>query len=85
MLRLISYLLMAYFVYSIWRVVRALRRRTMAPPPRPNLRPGVMVQDETCHTYLPKENALREVVGGEEHFFCSKECRQKFIETKKRD
>jgi YHS domain-containing protein len=85
MFRLISYVLLAYFVYSVWRLVRILKRGPGARRPRPDPRPGVMVQDETCHLYLPKSDALREVVGGKEYFFCSKECRKAFLESRKRD
>jgi YHS domain-containing protein len=42
-----------------------------------------MVKDEVCNTYLPREDAIREVIKGEEHFFCSNDCRQKFLEAKK--
>jgi YHS domain-containing protein len=44
-----------------------------------------MVKDEVCNTYLPKEDAIRENIGGKEYFFCSKECRQKFLEQKKNE
>jgi YHS domain-containing protein len=43
-----------------------------------------MVKDEACQTYIPEENALREVIDGHEQFFCSKECRTKFLEERKR-
>jgi YHS domain-containing protein len=42
-----------------------------------------MVKDETCNTYLPKDEAIREMYQGQEFFFCSEECRQKFLQTKK--
>jgi YHS domain-containing protein len=42
-----------------------------------------MVKDEFCNTYLPKEDAIREVNKGKEYYFCSQKCRQKFLEQKK--
>jgi YHS domain-containing protein len=42
-----------------------------------------MVKDEACLTYVPKEDALREVIDGREYFFCSKECRKKFLSDRK--
>jgi YHS domain-containing protein len=42
-----------------------------------------MVRDEVCDTYLPQEDAVRANVGGVDYFFCSRECRDKFIEQKR--
>jgi len=42
-----------------------------------------MVKDEICNTYLPKEDAIKEIYQGKEYYFCSKECQQKFLESKK--
>lgn len=37
-----------------------------------------MVKDEYCDMYLPRDEAIREVRGGKEYFFCSRECRDGF-------
>ena len=37
-----------------------------------------MVQDPHCHTYVPKETALRATIDGEVYYFCSHECAQEF-------
>jgi YHS domain-containing protein len=42
---------------------------------------GTMVKDEICNMYLPREEAVLEVVDGKEHFFCSDDCRRKFLES----
>ena len=42
-----------------------------------------MVQDPSCQTYIPRREAIRKVIGGQEYFFCSKECAQEF-EAKRR-
>ncbi len=33
-----------------------------------------LVQDPHCHTYIPKETALRATIDGEVYYFCSQEC-----------
>ena len=38
-----------------------------------------MVQDPSCMTYIPKRTAYRKTVGGREHFFCSRECAERFM------
>jgi YHS domain-containing protein len=42
-----------------------------------------MVKDEVCNTYLPRDEAILEKTNGEEHYFCSQECRRKFLEQRK--
>ena len=37
-----------------------------------------MVQDPVCKTYVPRRDAQRRVLGGEEYFFCSPECAARF-------
>ncbi len=37
-----------------------------------------MVQDPACKTYIPRREAIRKVVRGQEYFFCSQECARKF-------
>ncbi|HNT00686.1 MAG TPA: YHS domain-containing protein [Candidatus Saccharicenans sp.] len=42
-----------------------------------------MVKDEICNTYIPEDEALKEVKGGHTYYFCSEACRQKFIQEEK--
>jgi YHS domain-containing protein len=83
MLRLIYYLTIAYLIYAVVRFFQNLSKRSEAPKSRPRLS-GMMVKDEACNTYVPKEEALREVIDGQEYFFCSKDCQKKFLEQRKR-
>jgi len=85
-MRLIFYAVWAYIIYSVYRFFRNVWRR-VAPPaakPEPRRVSGVMVKDEACGTYIPQDEALRETVGGKEYFFCSKECRKKFLDSSKK-
>ena len=82
MLKIVLYAFLAYIIFLVFRFFRALNKASK--PPRASKRiSGIMVKDETCNTYLPKENAIREVYKGKEYYFCSSECRQKFLEQKK--
>jgi uncharacterized protein len=84
-LRLIYFAVWAYFFFIVYRFVRNLWRKIAPPQPKtaqPRLS-GVMVKDEACLTYVAKEEALREVIDGREYFFCSKECRKKFLSDRK--
>lgn len=58
-------------------LTRARRRRA---PRRPvGTTRGVMVKDEVCGTYILREGAIAETRGGVEHYFCSEDCRRKFL------
>jgi YHS domain-containing protein len=81
-LRIVLYALLAYIIYKFIRVYQNLSKRSKTSR-QPKQISGVMVKDEVCNTYLPKEDAIREIMEGKEYFFCSKDCRQKFLEEKK--
>jgi YHS domain-containing protein len=40
-----------------------------------------MVQDKICQVYLPRNQALMLKQDGQEHFFCSVECKNKFLQN----
>lgn len=83
-IRFLYWALLAYLVYAVIRFFRSLSRAAKPKnTSRPRISTGVMVKDEECNTYLPKEHALREVREGKEYFFCSQECRKKFLERLK--
>jgi uncharacterized protein len=73
-------LFIAFVLYVIFAAVRFIQ--TIGRPPGERRRPptlgGTMVKDECCDMYLPREEAIREVRGGKEYFFCSRECRDGF-------
>lgn len=81
-LRILLYALLAYIIYKFIRLYQVLTRKNK-PSRQSKPASGVMVKDEVCNTYLPREDALKEIVEGKEYFFCSKACRQKFLESKK--
>ena len=84
--RLIFYAIVAYVIYRVFKFFENLGKSSQAPrsTSSPQLQ-GKMVKDEVCSTYLPQEEALQEIRDGKEYFFCSRECRQKFLEQKKTD
>jgi YHS domain-containing protein len=40
---------------------------------------GPMVRDRVCNTFIPKSRALTARLDSDEHYFCSEECRGKFL------
>jgi YHS domain-containing protein len=43
-----------------------------------------LVKDPVCGVYCPKREATQLYYRGRQHFFCSRECKQKFIEQQKK-
>lgn len=84
LMRIIFYVFVGYLVLQIIRFFQTVNRRVKSPPPQSTKSlSGLMVQDNVCKTYLPKDEAIRQIHEGQEYFFCSKECQRKFLETKK--
>ena len=79
-LRFVLLALVAFFAFLVLRITLGLKRLgTRARAKTPREVQGVMVKDEVCGTYVPRDEALREVRDGVEHFFCSEECRRKLV------
>ncbi|MFQ6070154.1 MAG: YHS domain-containing protein [Candidatus Aminicenantales bacterium] len=78
-IKIAFYVLIAYIVLIIYRFFKSLLR-ARNPQGTAGHDSRLMVKDEYCNTYLPREEALREVIDGKEYFFCSPECRHKFLE-----
>jgi uncharacterized protein len=38
-----------------------------------------LVRDPVCQLYLPRSEAIRRTIRGQEHFFCSPGCLDKFL------
>jgi YHS domain-containing protein len=77
MVRLLIYILLLYVIYS-------LVKRLLLSAPKDNHKKdssgmiSEMVQDPFCKTYIPRNEAYRAVLGGNEILFCSKECAEKY-------
>ena len=73
----LRFLLALLVVRLVLRAVAAvLGPRPASAPPRPA---GEMVRDRVCNTFLPRERAIRAVVGGREEHFCSAACHERAL------
>jgi len=80
--RFFLYVIVAYVIYTFLRFLLSPRRPLRQDRSRPQLS-GIMVKDEVCNTYLPRDEAILEKTDGEDHYFCSQECRRIFLEQRK--
>ncbi|MBU1163547.1 MAG: hypothetical protein KKA75_05285 [Proteobacteria bacterium] len=44
-----------------------------------------MIKDPFCETYFPKRNGVHLLVDGKDLYFCSTECRDKFIASQQKE
>jgi uncharacterized protein len=80
MRQLLFLALLVALVYLLVQLISAKRRMPRASEPRaPTDVTEEMVRDPYCHTYLPRSQAIRRKIRGQEHFFCSPGCLEKFL------
>ncbi len=77
-------------------VIRSLFTRVFSPSLKMHSRPragsdraretvtGQMIKDPQCGMYVATDLAITTRVKGETHYFCSEECRDNFINERKR-
>lgn len=81
-MRLLIYIILIFVVYQIYKAVR----RELGRPEQVNRTKddsaitAELVEDPVCHTYCPKNEALMAGMDGKSYYFCSEECKKKFIE-----
>jgi len=84
---LIRFIIFAILCYVLYRVVKSLVLPSPAKPKKPFTQSygtitDEMVMDPHCHVYIPKREAITLKKAGETLYFCSKECKKKYLEDK---
>jgi uncharacterized protein len=82
-LRIIFYALIGYFIYLLIKFFQGIQKASQRVSSS-SQKTGMMVKDSTCNTYLPEEDAIKEKYKGRIYYFCSKKCRDKFLESQKK-
>ena len=68
-----------YVLHSLIRGNPSRRGKTDGPD-----EPEELVQDPCCQTYIPKRSALKKKVAGRVHYFCNKECMERYFKARER-
>jgi len=87
MLRLLIIAALVYFLYRMF--TRWMAGHSASSGGAVNHRDAdaiddIMVKDPQCEVFFPKNEAVRARIGGRDLFFCSTECRDKFLENQSR-
>ncbi len=92
MFRTILYLLFAVVLISLVRGIIGIIMKGFAglvgSPSKPQSREGSgnevpltgeLKKDPACGTYIAAASSIKETVGGQTFYFCSKQCRDKYL------
>lgn len=82
MIKLLLLVLLGFVLYSFF--LSLTRPKANLPPKtRRNhqLNGDVMVEDPVCGTCLPQEDAIQARIKGNDYYFCSKACLERFKDS----
>jgi len=79
--RIIFYALLIYVILKLFRLFQKPASSNRNRVENKIKTQGVMVKDEVCNVYLPKDEAIKTIFQGKEYYFCSEKCKQKFLES----
>jgi len=76
-------------IYLVFRLVKGLflpsgKRKENFPRKPASIEGEDLVKDPYCGTYVPVSSANKLRINGEDLYFCSKECLEKYKEQKKK-
>lgn len=84
MIRFLLFLLLFYLGYTLLTaLIRSFSAKSMQPPPEKTAAGEEMVRDPNCGTYVPRGDAVGKTIRGQQHYFCSEKCRDKYTEKSK--
>jgi YHS domain-containing protein len=78
MIRLLIYFGLGYLVYKLVKALIFAKTRVGQID-------DIMVKDPYCETHFPKQDGVHLKISGEDLFFCSTECRDKYLAGRSTD
>ncbi|MEI6609288.1 MAG: hypothetical protein WCO53_06020 [Deltaproteobacteria bacterium] len=83
LIRFLIFFILFYVVYKIIKSFRGEKPFVAQNNNKSTVAAGEeLVEDPYCHTYIPISQACKKEIAGKEHYFCSKECCEKYFEIK---
>jgi YHS domain-containing protein len=76
MLRLLIFIFLAYLAYRVVKLVFGSKKEIQRGPNGRVI--DEMVQDPVCKTYVPRREAIKKRIGGQDYYFCSEQCASRF-------
>ncbi len=80
MIRILIYILLIYIVYKVFRYLMTPSGSSVTKSDgETGSFDDIMIKDPVCEVYFPKKDGIYLNNNGNEIYFCSKECRDKFL------
>ena len=81
MIRLLIYLGLGYLVYKLVKALIFPKTRPLRNSRRQSVGQidDIMVKDPYCETHFPKKDGVHLKISGQDLYFCSSECRDKYL------
>ncbi len=76
------FLVLYYLVRGLFRPGKGERETPRTHPDVDRVGGNELVKDPLCQTYVPKRSAVRKRFRGEDVFFCSQECMERYLRGK---
>ena len=73
--------MVCYLLYSLFMKENKKKAEKDAEKKKKRMESGEMVKDPVCGTYVEKDSAITVRNGDQTLYFCSYECRKKYIES----
>lgn len=73
--------IVCYVLYRLFMNDKKKKQESEEKQKKAKIKSEEMVQDPVCGTYVEKDSAITVRNGDTVHYFCSYECRQKYIES----
>ena len=82
MIKLIIYILLIYVAYKVIKAWAAPSVSTERGEERDSgLVDDIMIKDPVCGVYFPKKDGIYLNADGRDMYFCSSECRDRFVDS----
>ena len=84
-MRFLIFLLLIYFCYILFKSrKKSVKKPAVKSVDSVNKADDIMVYDPCCKIYYPKTNCISFKDKDKTLYFCSKECKNKFLKNKKK-
>ncbi len=88
--RLLLWLLIFYLFFRlgrfVWQFLATVRllNRSVKTSSSGDVKDGHLIKDPQCGTYFLESEAVHAVIDGREYRFCCRECRDAFLQTRRK-
>ena len=84
LLILLGLIYLCYRALKSWAVQSGLSQRTVSGKATQQIDDEIL-KDPDCDMYFPKKDGVHLRKDGEDHYFCSTDCRDKFLNFKEKE